>query len=126
MVAPIFTPALLDEIGAAVAGLRPSSCVVTRSTAVDAEGVPTGGSATTIATVGCRVDPPNRRAVEATFGPRQATEADALVYVPRGTPVQARDHIAATIEGVTTPFDVVDVAVGSHLAELPVLCTRSA
>lgn len=122
----IFTPALLDEIGAAVAGLRPSSCAVKRSTAVDAEGVPTGASASTIATVGCRVDPPSRRAIEGVFGPRLATEADAMIYVPRGTAVQVRDTIAATIEGVTTTFDVVDVAVGSHLAEIPVLCTRSA
>lgn len=122
----IFTPALLDEIGAAVAGLRPSSCAVKRSTAVDAEGVPTGASPTTIVTVACRIDPPNRRAVEATFGPRQATEADALVFVPRGTDVRARDQIAATIEGVTTTFDVIDVAIGSHLAEIPVLATRTA
>lgn len=122
----IFTPALLDEIGAATAGLRPSSCVITRSTAKDAEGAPTGASPSTIATVACRVDPPNRRAIEATFGPREATEADALVYVPRGTSVKVRDGITATIEGVVTAFDVVDVAVGSHLAEIPVLCTRSA
>lgn len=122
----IFTPTLLNEIGAAVAGLRPSSCVVKRSTALDAEGVPTGGSPGTIATVACRVDPPNRRAIEAVFGPREATVADALIAVPRGTDVRARDEIAATIEGVTTTFDVVDVAVGSHLAEIPVLCTRAA
>ena len=126
MVAPVFTPALLAEIGDALAVLRPSSCVITRSTAVDAEGAPTGGSASTVATVACRVDPPNRRAIEATFGPRQATEADALVYVPRGTTVKVRDTVAATIEGVVTSFDVVDVAVGSHLAEIPLLCTRSA
>lgn len=122
----IFTADLLNEIGTATAGLRPSSCAIQRSTAVDAEGVPTGASASTVATVGCRVDPPNRRAVEAVFGPRQATAADALIAVPRGTDVRARDRIAATIEGVTTLFDVVDVAVGSHLAELPVLATRSA
>lgn len=120
----IFTPALLDEIGAAVAGLRPSSCAVMRSSATDAEGVPTGGSPSTIATVGCRIDPPNRRAVEATFGPRQATAADAIIAVPRGTNVQVRDQIMATIEGVTTTFDVVDVAIGSHLAEIPVLGVR--
>ena len=126
MVAPAFTPALLDEIGDALAVLRPSSCVITRSAAVDAEGAPTGGSATTVATVACRVDPPNRRAVEATFGPRLATEADALLYLDRGADVQARDTITATIESVATTFAVVDVAIGSHLAETPVLCTRSA
>lgn len=121
----IFTPALLNEIGAAVAGLRPSSCAIKHSTAVDAEGVPTGGSATTIATVSCRVEPSNRRAIEALFGPREGTEADQIIFVPRGTTVAARHQIDATIEGVTTTFDVVDVAVGSHLAEIPVLVARA-
>jgi len=117
---------LLDEIGAAVAGLRPSSCAIKHSTAVDAEGVPTGGSATTIATVSCRVEPSNRRAIEALFGPREGVETDQIIFVPRGTTVTARHQIDATIEGVTTTFDVVDVAVGSHLAEIPVLCARAA
>lgn len=120
----IFTPALLDEIGEAVAGLRPSSCAIQGSTARDAQGVPTGASWTTSATVGCRVEPAGRRAVEATFGPLEQSDADAIVYVPRGTEVTARHRIVATIEDVETTLNVISVGLGSHLAEIPVLCVR--
>lgn len=121
----IFTPELLDEIGEAVAGLRPSSCAIQTAGALDAEGVPTGSGGTTVATVACRVDPAGRRAVEATFGPAEQTDADAIIALPRGTAITARNVIVATIEGVETTFEVIDVAVGSHLAEIPVLCTRT-
>lgn len=122
----IFTTELLAEIGDALRPLRPSSCVVKRSTAKDAEGAPTGANPSTIATVRCRVDPPSRRVVEGVFGPRQTTEADAVLYLDLGPTVLFRDTIATTINGVATDFSVVDVAIDSQAAEITVLCTRSA
>lgn len=93
MVAPILSPADLQDISDALAPARPDVCLIRRrSGAVDA-----GGALqqvwTTHATVACRVDAAVRLPQETLFGGRVTPAVPYTVALPYGTDIRADDRI---------------------------------
>lgn len=99
---PVFTNALQDEVGAALAVLRNDTCLIRRRAAGSPD---TGGgsdpSFSNGATVGCRVAPRQRAAQVGVFGGRLTPEADFVIAVPRGTAVDQNDQVVVKGQTLT-------------------------
>lgn len=101
----VFTPALLDEVGAALAVLRNDTCLIRRRAtgSVDAGGG-RDPSFSNGATVGCRVTPKAAARITVVSG-RVTPEADYVIAVPRGTEVDQHDQVAVKGQTLTVLND---------------------